>query len=126
MDVIACPDNARRWQVPPRWGNSPACRDFHLTSAIEGLEVAFIALTFGSNQGEVPLAAIAAGIAVALVVTIGVSQATDDTSWIVPVAIVGLLPLSLRRATGPERRTTGPADPMGQPDSQGGSSPILS
>jgi uncharacterized membrane protein len=39
---------------------------------LEGLEVVFIALTFGSNQHDVPLAAIAAGSAVALVAVLGV------------------------------------------------------
>lgn len=38
---------------------------------LEGLEVAFIALTFGSNQHNVPLAAIAAGTAVVLVTAVG-------------------------------------------------------
>jgi len=40
---------------------------------LEGLEVAFIVLTFGANQHDIGLAAIAAGIAVALVVTAGVA-----------------------------------------------------
>jgi uncharacterized membrane protein len=38
---------------------------------LEGLEVAFIALTFGSNQKDIPLAAIAAGTAVVLVALAG-------------------------------------------------------
>ncbi|WP_279580642.1 hypothetical protein [Fodinicola feengrottensis] len=38
---------------------------------MEGLEVAFIALTFGSNQHNVPLAAAAALVAVALVASAG-------------------------------------------------------
>jgi uncharacterized membrane protein len=38
---------------------------------LEGLEVAFIAITFGSNQHDVPLAALAAGSAVVLVTAIG-------------------------------------------------------
>ncbi len=38
---------------------------------LEGLEVAFIALTFGSNQHDVPLAAVAAVSAVALVAALG-------------------------------------------------------
>jgi uncharacterized membrane protein len=38
---------------------------------LEGLEVAFIVLTFGANQHDVTLAAAAAGIAVALVVVVG-------------------------------------------------------
>jgi uncharacterized membrane protein len=39
---------------------------------LEGLEVVFIVLTFGANQHDVPLAAVAAAIAVALVVLAGV------------------------------------------------------
>ena len=38
---------------------------------LEGLEVAFIVLTFGSTQGSIPLAAIGAGAAVVLVVLAG-------------------------------------------------------
>jgi uncharacterized membrane protein len=40
---------------------------------LEGLEVAFIALTFGSNQHNIPLAAIAAGSAVLLVAALGLA-----------------------------------------------------
>jgi uncharacterized membrane protein len=40
---------------------------------LEGLEVVFIALTFGSNQHDIPLAAIAAVLAVAVVVVAGVA-----------------------------------------------------
>jgi uncharacterized membrane protein len=39
---------------------------------LEGLEVVFIALTFGSNQHDVPLAAIAAGAAVMVVAAAGI------------------------------------------------------
>jgi uncharacterized membrane protein len=39
---------------------------------LEGLEVAFIVLTFGSTQGSIPLAALGAGIALALVAIVGV------------------------------------------------------
>ena len=39
---------------------------------LEGLEVVFIALTFGSNQHDVPLAALAAGAAVLVVTALGV------------------------------------------------------
>ncbi|MCW2780903.1 MAG: hypothetical protein JWR35_1352 [Marmoricola sp.] len=39
---------------------------------LEGLEVVFIVLTFGSNQGNIPLAALAALVAVLLVVAAGV------------------------------------------------------
>jgi uncharacterized membrane protein len=40
---------------------------------LEGLEVAFIVLTFGANQHRVALAAAAAGVAVLLVVAVGVA-----------------------------------------------------
>ena len=40
---------------------------------LEGLEVAFIALTFGSNQHNIPLAAIAAASAVLLVTALGLA-----------------------------------------------------
>jgi uncharacterized membrane protein len=39
---------------------------------LEGLEVAFIVVTFGSNQHDVPLAVVAAAAAIALVVAAGV------------------------------------------------------
>jgi uncharacterized membrane protein len=38
---------------------------------LEGLEVAFIVLTFGTSQGSIPLAAIGAGIALLVVVVVG-------------------------------------------------------
>ena len=38
---------------------------------LEGLEVAFIVLTFGSTQGSIPLAAVGAGAAVVLVAVVG-------------------------------------------------------
>jgi uncharacterized membrane protein len=40
---------------------------------LEGLEVAFIALTFGGNQGDIPLAAVAAVTAVVAVALLGVA-----------------------------------------------------
>jgi uncharacterized membrane protein len=40
---------------------------------LEGLEVAFIVLTFGSAQGSIPLAAVGAGAAVVLVAVVGVA-----------------------------------------------------
>ncbi len=40
---------------------------------LEGLEVAFIVLTFGANQHDIGLAAIAAGVAVAVVIAAGVA-----------------------------------------------------
>ena len=38
---------------------------------LEGLEVAFIVLTFGTSQGSIPLAVLGAGIALVLVVVVG-------------------------------------------------------
>jgi uncharacterized membrane protein len=38
---------------------------------LEGLEVAFIVLTFGTTQGSIPLAALGAGLALLLVVALG-------------------------------------------------------
>jgi uncharacterized membrane protein len=40
---------------------------------LEGLEVVFIVLTFGSTQGSIPLAALGAGVAVVLVAGVGVA-----------------------------------------------------
>ncbi|HJS97067.1 MAG TPA: hypothetical protein VJ741_22550, partial [Solirubrobacteraceae bacterium] len=40
---------------------------------LEGLEVAFIVLTFGANQHDIGLAALAAGVAVAVVVAAGIA-----------------------------------------------------
>jgi uncharacterized membrane protein len=40
---------------------------------LEGLEVAFIVVTFGSNQGSIPLAVLGAGLAVVLVTLAGVA-----------------------------------------------------
>ena len=40
---------------------------------LEGLEVAFIVLTFGSTQGSIPLAALGAGAAVVVVAGVGVA-----------------------------------------------------
>jgi uncharacterized membrane protein len=40
---------------------------------LEGLEVAFIVLTFGANQHRIPLAGLAAGLAIAVVVAAGVA-----------------------------------------------------
>jgi uncharacterized membrane protein len=39
---------------------------------LEGLEVAFIVITFGSAQGSIPVAALGAGIALVLVAVVGV------------------------------------------------------
>jgi len=52
---------------------------------LEGLEVAFIVLTFGTSQGSIPLAATGAGIALLVVVTLGAlvhqprSRASENT-----------------------------------------------
>jgi uncharacterized membrane protein len=52
---------------------------------LEGLEVAFIVLAFGTSQGGVPLAALGAGIALVLVVVVGalvhqpLSRVPEDT-----------------------------------------------
>src|SRR6185312_14613068 len=40
---------------------------------LEGLEVAFIVLTFGSTQGSIPLAAAGAAVALVLVAVVGVA-----------------------------------------------------
>ncbi len=40
---------------------------------LEGLEVAFIVLTFGANQGDVGLAAVAAGLAIVVVLAAGLA-----------------------------------------------------
>lgn len=40
---------------------------------LEGLEVAFIVLTFGSNQGSIPLATVGAAAAIVLVVAAGIA-----------------------------------------------------
>jgi uncharacterized membrane protein len=40
---------------------------------LEGLEVVFIVLTFGSNARDIPVAAVAAGVAVVLVAAAGVA-----------------------------------------------------
>jgi uncharacterized membrane protein len=39
---------------------------------LEGLEVAFIVITFGSSEGNIPLAAVAAGVALVIVTVVGV------------------------------------------------------
>jgi uncharacterized membrane protein len=40
---------------------------------LEGLEVAFITLTFGGNQHDIPLAALAAGCAIVVVAAVGIA-----------------------------------------------------
>ncbi len=59
-----------------RWGSVPDWYAFTLSFKgvlLEGLEVAFIVLTFGSNQHDVPLATLAAAAAVLVVAGIGVA-----------------------------------------------------
>ncbi|HSY15171.1 MAG TPA: hypothetical protein VK816_04220 [Jatrophihabitantaceae bacterium] len=68
----------REAQSAPRVGRGSVADWYSFTLSfkgvvLEGLEVAFIALTFGSNQHDVPLAAIAALAAVAVVVLAGVA-----------------------------------------------------
>jgi len=46
---------------------------------LEGLEVVFIALTFGANQQNIPLAAVAASAAVLVVTLAGIATTTSST-----------------------------------------------
>jgi uncharacterized membrane protein len=69
-------DEVRAAQAAPtrRFGSVPDWYAFTLSFKgvlLEGLEVVFIALTFGTNQRDVPLAAIAAAAAVLLVAGFG-------------------------------------------------------
>jgi uncharacterized membrane protein len=57
----------RRWVVTDWYAYTLSFKGVLL----EGLEVAFIAITFGSNQHDVPLAAVAAVAAVVLVTVVG-------------------------------------------------------
>ena len=57
----------RRWAVDDWYSYTLSFKGVLL----EGLEVAFIAITFGSNQHDVPLAALAAGCAVLLITAVG-------------------------------------------------------
>ena len=59
-----------------RFGSVPDWYAFTLSfkgTLLEGLEVVFIALTFGSNARDIPLAGLAAGCAVVLVAVVGVA-----------------------------------------------------
>jgi uncharacterized membrane protein len=59
-----------------RLGSVPDWYAFTLSfkgTLLEGLEVVFIALTFGSNAHDIPLAALAAGCAIVLVAAVGVA-----------------------------------------------------
>jgi uncharacterized membrane protein len=63
----------RRWHSVPDWyGFTLAFKGVLL----EGLEVAFIALTFGSNQRDIPLAALAALAAMLVVAAAGIAVRT--------------------------------------------------
>src|SRR3989442_1183206 len=65
---------------------------------LEGLEVAFIVITFGSAQGRLDLAALAAaGVLVAIGTTAGLVAAGVDAWWLMPIAVLVVLALSLRR-----------------------------
>jgi uncharacterized membrane protein len=57
----------RRWVVTDWYAYTLSFKGVLL----EGLEVAFIAITFGGNQHDVPLAAVAAASAIAVVVALG-------------------------------------------------------
>ncbi|MFC4032276.1 COG4280 domain-containing protein [Streptomyces polygonati] len=59
----------RRWKVRDWYGFTLAFKGV----ALEGLEVAFIVVTFGGNQHDVPLAALAALAAVLVVAGVGVA-----------------------------------------------------
>jgi uncharacterized membrane protein len=59
-----------------RFGSVPDWYAFTLSfkgTLLEGLEVVFIALTFGSNARNIPLAGLAAGCAVVLVAAVGIA-----------------------------------------------------
>jgi uncharacterized membrane protein len=61
--------SGRRFAVPDWYAFTLAFKGVLL----EGLEVAFIVLTFGTNQRDVPLAAVAAGAAVVVIAGVGVA-----------------------------------------------------
>jgi uncharacterized membrane protein len=66
--------DAARQAPSRRFGSVPDWYGFTLSFKgvlLEGLEVAFIALTFGSNQHDIPLAAVAAVAAVLVVSAVG-------------------------------------------------------
>ena len=72
-------NTARQAQGTGRTGVSALVRDWYGFTLsfkgvlLEGLEVVFIVLTFGTNQHDVPLATIAAACAVVLIAAIGVA-----------------------------------------------------
>jgi uncharacterized membrane protein len=68
--------SAARAATARRWGTVPDWYAFTLSFKgvlLEGLEVVFIAITFGSNQHDIPLAALAAACAVAVVAAAGLA-----------------------------------------------------
>ena len=69
LAAAASQQHARRAMVPDWYGFTLSFKGVLL----EGLEVVFIALTFGSNARNIGLAAIAAGCAVAAVAAVGVA-----------------------------------------------------
>src|SRR5664279_1671227 len=75
-DAIYARERAAAEQVgfsPGLFGDSYAFTLAFKGVVLEGLEVAFIVLTFGANQHSIPLAAIGAGAAIALVSAVGVA-----------------------------------------------------
>ncbi len=89
---------------------------------LEGLEVAFIVLTFGANQKHIPLAAAAAAIAVLVVIVAGVAaraplaRVPENTmKFAVGVMLSSLRHVLGRRGRGVElagrRRRAAGADP---------------
>lgn len=72
--AIFAEERAAAAQVPAAVGfDSYAFAISFKAVLLEGLEVAFIVVTFGANRGEVPLAAAAAALAVAFVVLGGIA-----------------------------------------------------
>ncbi len=72
LDQVAAAEGAtqeRRGMVPDWYAFTLSFKGV----VLEGLEVAFIALTFGSNQRDIPLAAIAAVAAVVVIAAAGIA-----------------------------------------------------
>jgi uncharacterized membrane protein len=68
-EAAAAQSGGRTALVPDWYGFTLAFKGV----VLEGLEVVFIVLTFGSNARDIPVAAIAAGVAVVLVAGVGVA-----------------------------------------------------